>query len=114
MGYPERLAEQQVGKYWEARRFREFHQGRCAICGREPRRLFTDHSHETGLVRGYLCPGCNLSEARSDLSIMECYRQRNPATILDYYEVYWSEFGGYAEPEPEHDIWKDNPTTGLL
>lgn len=37
--------------------------GGCAICGREAgdakRRLYVDHCHETGLIRGLLCANCN-------------------------------------------------------
>jgi hypothetical protein len=113
-GYPEKLAEQQVTTYWEGRRFDEFHQGRCAICGQRPARLVTDHDHTSGLVRGYLCRGCNLSEGRSNLPIMVNYRRRNPATILGFRDVYWGDFTGFAEPEPAHDLWTDNPTAGLL
>jgi len=113
-GYSEELAGQQVGKYWESRRFAEFHRGRCAICGWKPPSLVTDHSHATGLVRGFLCRGCNASEGGSATPIMAKYRARNPATILDYREMYWSGFGGYVEPAPEQDIWKENPTVGLL
>lgn len=42
-------------------------QGRCAICCVDDypeRRLQADHDHETGLLRGMLCPPCNNRESR--------------------------------------------------
>jgi hypothetical protein len=55
---------------------------RCAICGGvqlllnahgEPRRLAVDHNHETGVIRGLLCNGCNymIGCAHDDPTILE-------------------------------------------
>jgi hypothetical protein len=38
--------------------------GLCAICGKAPKnggqRLYVDHDHDTGAIRGLLCVGCNV------------------------------------------------------
>lgn len=34
--------------------------GRCAICDKQPERWNIDHCHDTGAVRGLLCPQCNM------------------------------------------------------
>jgi hypothetical protein len=48
--------------------------GGCAICGKRPGKtaLHVDHDHETGLVRGLLCVGCNnaLGQFRDDLELL--------------------------------------------
>ena len=43
-------------------RINEFQTGLCWICGKKQKsgkRLATDHSHKTGLIRGLLCSQCN-------------------------------------------------------
>ena len=38
----------------------EEQQGECYICSSDDSKLFVDHCHETGQVRGLLCHHCNL------------------------------------------------------
>jgi hypothetical protein len=43
----------------DVQRMREAQGGRCAICERATSRLFIDHCHTRGHVRGLLCQTCN-------------------------------------------------------
>lgn len=43
----------------EFRAIAEGQRGMCAVCRRIPKRLVVDHDHETDVVRGLLCDGCN-------------------------------------------------------
>lgn len=47
--------------------------GRCEICGITPKKLVIDHDHETGKIRGLLCPQCNagLGMAKDNPSILK-------------------------------------------
>jgi hypothetical protein len=74
---------------------------RCAICADQSR--FLDHSHETGLVRGWLCRSCNVSEGFADVpgGRFERYRAKNPASILGLRIRYYSTFTGWAVPAIE-------------
>ena len=57
--------------------------GQCAICKREFSQLkmtpFVDHNHETGQVRGLLCPVCN-----QFLGLIK----DNPQSLLNYLNPY--------------------------
>jgi hypothetical protein len=52
-------------------------QGCCKICNTHQtqlkRKLFVDHCHETGAVRGLLCQPCNtlLGQAKDDITILQ-------------------------------------------
>lgn len=71
----------------------QWHDGRCAICGGRSS-LVEDHDHQTGLVRGLLCRGCNTREgssywaSRTD-TIYAKYRKRPPTAILGMVIRYW-------------------------
>ena len=60
--------------------------GRCAICakpqGEDSKRHHVDHDHDTGLIRGLLCNGCNGLLDRQDVERtheMEQYLDLPPA-----------------------------------
>jgi hypothetical protein len=69
---------------------------RCGMCG--PVRaegLVMDHDHATGLIRGRLCRGCNLSEPCNSSSAFVAWRAGvNPAGILGLAEEYRHLFPG--------------------
>lgn len=110
---------------------------RCAVCGCSKARLFEDHDHDTGWVRGWLCQSCNLREPGAvpghphpvDRRLVR-YRRWNPARILGLWERYHSPFrgrdfgrlGGYQTTRPHpvdsnavvliedylYDLWSHN------
>lgn len=66
--------------------------GGCAICGlpdnSNGRRLYVDHCHETGVVRGLLCSTCNLmiGYAKEDRELLQravAYLDRTDARNYD-------------------------------
>lgn len=97
---------------------RAWQDGRCAICDRREH-LIEDHDHVTGLVRGYLCRGCNIREGvyHGAASPFGRYRERHPASMLGLRMVYYGPFhegGARPQPEPQSDGWTDNVLNGLL
>ena len=56
--------------------------GRCALCGLLAE-LETDHDHDTGLVRGFLCASCNVLDGKPGRrpEVVRLYRDRPPAAI---------------------------------
>ncbi len=62
---------------------RDYQQGRCAVCDEPRARLVVDHDHDSGLVRGLLCNGCNSSEGRDFRAPwFRAYRANPPAMRL--------------------------------
>lgn len=61
---------------------RKWQAGACAICAATQSRLLVDHCHESGLIRGLLCTGCNTAEALAGAEVYETYRRRPPAAML--------------------------------
>lgn len=75
----------------------DWQDGRCAWCGwRDPiRRLAEDHCHFTGLVRGYLCTGCNVHEGTSPDPAWDEWREGdNPANALKEFRIYRNHMRG--------------------
>ena len=64
--------------------------GRCGICGvhqeKCSRRHALDHDHDTGLVRGLLCTGCNLQEGWSPNILFRRWKSgMNPCAIFGWH-----------------------------
>jgi recombination endonuclease VII len=80
---------------------------RCAVCGKKLKssRMVLDHDHETALIRGYLCRGCNVKEGTSGARRIELYRLINPASIFGMEERYVDSWGREAVPRDEDPIW---------
>jgi len=74
------------------RRWSEFHQNRCAVCCDGPpfSRLYRDHDHHTGKIRGMLCPACNRLEGNGGSPRIARYRFASPSVLLGVHEVYRS------------------------
>lgn len=57
----------------------------CEVCGREDVKLQIDHAHDSGVVRGLLCPKCNTamkyvdSGFREPTEALQRYVRRNQA-----------------------------------
>lgn len=48
--------------------------GKCPICGKRPKKWVVEHNHETGLITGLCCTGCNvglLAHSKHDPEIVE-------------------------------------------
>jgi Recombination endonuclease VII len=95
---PEALIRSGLKRYEDDahRLWTDWHEGRCAVCGAiHGERLFRDHDHTTGLVRGLLCPSCNAREShRSPFPVYLKYRERHPAGILGIRVRYRSTMRG--------------------
>jgi recombination endonuclease VII len=95
---------------------RTWQDGRCAICGYQIWKLDEDHDHVTGLVRGYLCPSCNVREGM-DISHdgrFGRYRDKYPALMLGLWISYVNPVTGYQQPLSEIPQPSKNDEIGWL
>lgn len=83
---------QKGGDLWE------WQDGRCAMCGVMASRIVRDHCHDTGLVRGLLCSGCNTAEGTSNYGgRWDAWRSGdNTAAAIGHYEIYVDQLGTTA------------------
>lgn len=82
---------------------------RCGICAYKDPRIVMDHDHRTGLIRGWLCRSCNLTEGHAHLdedSVYTRWRSRSAATMLGIRRRYENPIFGtdYGEQNVRHDL----------
>ena len=76
---------------------RAWQDGRCALCGFRDS-LVKDHCHVSGLVRGFLCPSCNVTEGKSDHNLAPWRSGATPAALMGIEEVYINPATGTPPP----------------
>jgi hypothetical protein len=76
----------------------DWQRGRCAACGTACDSLVLDHDHYTALVRGYLCPSCNVAEGQQGNGRWRAWRRCPASVLLRIVVQYSSGWGGAAVP----------------
>ncbi|WP_323187912.1 MULTISPECIES: endonuclease domain-containing protein [unclassified Streptomyces] len=90
--------------------------GRCALCSSQQSDLVVDHDHETGLVRGLVCPRCSTREGMNSLDAGPSARCRghHPTMMMGVQLRYCDPFlKAYAKPEPSRSLSWDT-AAGLI
>lgn len=64
--------------------------GKCAMCGREPKVPCLDHDHKTGFIRGVLCSACNSMEGKIKNAARRAYGSGNEVQFLQDLIEYWN------------------------
>jgi hypothetical protein len=71
---------------------RKVQDNKCAICDQElnDQNFHVDHDHKSGIIRGLLCPSCNvgLGHYESKKKLFEQYLKTAPERMVRVYK-YW-------------------------
>jgi hypothetical protein len=76
----------------------DWQENRCAMCGFEDYKIVKDHCHESGLIRGLLCTGCNLEESRRNDIRWQIYRKFPPTKLVNV-KVFYDDFSSWGPTE---------------
>ncbi len=92
----------------------DWQENRCAMCGFEDDKIVKDHCHESGLIRGLLCTGCNLEESRRNDIRWQIYRKFPPTKLVNV-KVFYSEMSSFwsqsdfSKEEINTPWWESDP-----